>query len=89
MLVLINGLPPMGTALARAKTDDDIGWSMTDHLLASVVDALRLANWQRAANSSDSNRPNPIQRPGDTGRRITDEQAETLMSIVARRWEED
>lgn len=88
LLALLNGLPPLGTALARATGDDVLGWTLTDHLLADAVDALRAANWQRGAGASESNRPEPIVRPGQSGlpsKRINDEQAERLKAIVASR----
>lgn len=39
-------------------------WSITDHLLAAVADAVSVANWQRASNATAANRPKPIPRPG-------------------------
>jgi hypothetical protein len=36
---------------------------VTDHLLAGVVDELRVANWQRTDRKSPV--PKPIPRPGD------------------------
>lgn len=45
--------------LAREFGSD--GWSRTDHLLALVVDDLRLANWQRSRDGArNRNRPKPI-----------------------------
>lgn len=45
--------------LAQALGGD--GWSRTDHLLALVVDELRVANWQRSKDGSKGrNRPTPI-----------------------------
>jgi len=44
--------------------NQDASWSVTDHLLAAVVDVLQAANWQRAGDSK-APRPKPIPRPGD------------------------
>lgn len=47
------------------------GWSRTEHLLAMVVDELRLANWQRTKEGSKNrNRPKPISPLAPKGRRI-------------------
>ncbi|WP_425591812.1 DUF5361 domain-containing protein [Actinomyces procaprae] len=41
-------------------------WGLTEHLLAAAVDALNIANWQRAnaGKKAPSPRPKPIPRPG-------------------------
>lgn len=47
------------TLTAQAAGGD--GWSRTDHLLAMVIDELRLANWQRTKDAAkNKNRPKPI-----------------------------
>lgn len=47
------------TLTSQAAGSD--GWSRTDHLLAFIVDELRLANWQRTKDGAKgSNRPKPI-----------------------------
>lgn len=44
---------------------DDAVWGIHEHLLASAVDALRVANWQRSADGAKGrNYPEPIPRPG-------------------------
>jgi hypothetical protein len=44
---------------------ESASWSLTDHLLAAVVDALHVANWQRTSDGAKGRRrPKPIPRPG-------------------------
>ena len=50
------------TALALERYGAAVAWSLTDHLLATVVDALHNANWQRGGGKGS--RPKPIERPG-------------------------
>ena len=64
-------MPALGTALARAVVDDQVGWTNTDHLLAHVLDALHAANWQRGGKEAD--RPKPWPRPGQQPERPNDE----------------
>lgn len=40
----------------------DAPWDKTQHLLASIVDVLNNANWQRAGNNNLP-RPRPMERP--------------------------
>lgn len=40
-------------------------WAVTDLLLASTIDTLRLANWQRAGGKGS--KPKPIRVPGSVG----------------------
>jgi len=54
---------PAESATVRAMVGDSAAWSTEAHLTALVVDALNVANWQRAARKG-STRPTPIQRPG-------------------------
>lgn len=54
---------PAESATVRATVGDSAAWSTEAHLTALVVDALNVANWQRAARKG-SPRPTPIQRPG-------------------------
>lgn len=60
MLVYIRHLPP-GSPLGVALHGDAARWGVTEHLLASAVDALVGANWQRGGGKGQ--RPKPIQRP--------------------------
>lgn len=39
-------------------------WSMSDHILAAILDSLNAANWQRGGGKGQ--RPKPMQRPGST-----------------------
>jgi hypothetical protein len=57
---LIRYLPPESSL--RAERDEGAGWSLSDHLLASAVDALRGGNWQRSGGKGS--KPKPIPRPG-------------------------
>lgn len=58
--VLIRYLPA-DSALARALYGAAVEWSATEHLLASIVDALNVLIWQNTAKGA---RPRPIARPG-------------------------
>lgn len=50
------------TALALEQHGQDVLWSLTDHLLAVIADALHGANWQRGEGKGT--KPKPIPRPG-------------------------
>lgn len=50
------------TALALERWGSTVVWTLTDHLLATAVDALHSANWQRGGGKGM--RPQPITRPG-------------------------
>lgn len=50
------------TALALEQNGAAVLWSITDHLLATAVDALHNANWQRGGGKGL--KPKPIPRPG-------------------------
>ena len=61
--VLMANLPP-GAALWRAM-DVPGAWTNGEHLAASAVDALEVANWQRTtAGAEGRNVPQPVARPG-------------------------
>ncbi len=49
------------SAVARHVMGDAFGWGVGEYLLASAVDALHGANWQRSGKGS---RPEPVARPG-------------------------
>ncbi|KGM18144.1 hypothetical protein MA47_09655 [Corynebacterium auriscanis] len=51
------------SAIARQSMGDAYGWGVGEYLLASAVDALHGANWQR---SGKGERPKPIPRPSVT-----------------------
>lgn len=63
---LASQLPPDG-AVGRATEGE--GFTITDHLLLTVIDYLAGANWQRAnsglARTKQSKPPEPVRRPGD------------------------
>lgn len=70
--MFLNNLPS-DSAFQRSLAGDAGLWTTTDYLLASVVDFLAQANWQRGGGKGQ--RPKPIERPG-TRKRIG-----TAMSI--------
>ncbi|AJA43689.1 tail assembly chaperone [Mycobacterium phage Findley] len=56
---------PPGTAVFHAF---EKGWTTSDYLLAHVIDALRINNWQRtegAHKNPPQGAPDPFPRPGD------------------------
>lgn len=58
-----------GTALGEV-THGHVLWETGDHLLAAVVDAVQIGNWQRAGKKSLP-KPKPVQRPGSKGKTKT------------------
>lgn len=61
--VLMVNLPP-GAALWRAM-DVPAAWTLGEHMAASQVDALAVANWQRSKAGTEANKmPKPLPRPG-------------------------
>ncbi|MGW6457805.1 hypothetical protein ACWF94_18150, partial [Streptomyces sp. NPDC055078] len=66
--VLVRQLP-RDSAFAQAREGEAAQWSLTDHLLAAVVDHLAIANWMFASvnrdeDSSAPEAPQPVPRPG-------------------------
>lgn len=53
---------PRGSALWQV-TNSDLTWPDETYLLATAVDALHGANWQRGAGKGPQ--PKPVQRPSD------------------------
>lgn len=53
----------MESAVARELHGVDTEWTTPAQLLATIADALRIANWQRAGGKK-KDRPEPIERPG-------------------------
>ena len=56
---------PPGSAVFHAV---EKGWTTSDHLLAHVIDGLRINNWQRtegATKNPPRGVPEPFPRPGD------------------------
>lgn len=60
LIAYVRQLPPE-SATARAMGGDAADWDTRAHLLASVVDQLAVANWQRSGKKSG--KPKPIKRP--------------------------
>lgn len=63
---------PSDSALVQAMHPEESAWDIHAHLLASVLDTLNFANWQRQGKKS-AKKPKPIPRPG-----VTDPDSETL-----------
>ncbi|MEV8036997.1 hypothetical protein [Streptomyces sp. NPDC086182] len=60
---------PRDSALLREVQGEAAEWSVTDHLLAAVVDQLTQANWMFATVNQDEDAapldfPEPLPRPG-------------------------
>ena len=51
------------SALVRFEHPEESAWSVTDHLLANVIDLLNLRLWQESGGKA--RRPDPIPRPND------------------------
>ncbi|WP_435862954.1 hypothetical protein [Streptomyces phaeochromogenes] len=88
--MLIQHLP-RDSALVRALHGEAADWSVTDHLLATVVDQLAEANWMFATVNRDEDAesidfPEPVPRPGaerqepvtDTASRTASQQPSAL-----------
>lgn len=63
--VLAINLPP--GAGVWAAVGSDAAWTAETHLLASAIDVLAGANWQRGGG--EGRQPRPIPRPGDEFRK--------------------
>lgn len=59
--LLVEHLPAT-SATARA-VNPDAEWTLAEHLLAAVLDALNGANWQRGGGKGSY--PHPVPRPSD------------------------
>lgn len=69
---------------------DAAQWGWQEHLLASAVDALHAANWQRAGKKN-APRPKPVRRPGAVDpneRRFTgtSRSIEELRAVLREKW---
>lgn len=72
---------PPGSAVFHAV---ERGWGTTDHLLAHVIDALKINNWQRtegARKKPPRNVPEPFPRPGDEVQKPSDGD-DTVVSVA-------
>jgi hypothetical protein len=83
----VTALAADPTTLTAQEMGGD-GWSRTDHLLALVVDELRIANWQRSRDGSrNRNRPKRISPlAGGEGKRIgrTDRSPDEVAAYLAK-----
>lgn len=62
LAVLIEQLP-RGSQTRNAVLGEDQDWSMGDHLVANVIDAVFMLAWVTAGNKKNP-KPDPIARPG-------------------------
>lgn len=67
-------------AIAGAKAD----WGATEHLLASVFDALNVANWQRGSTKGQA-KPAPLRRPGDQPTGLSQDEVQRRLHDLAER----
>jgi hypothetical protein len=64
-VALVASLPPE-SAFVRSVHGEQAAWGVQEHLLASAVDALNVANWQRSRDGQTGRRaPRPVPRPTD------------------------
>ena len=65
-LIVFLRQAPRTSAYTRAREPERASWGVTDYLLATIADALAVANWQRASQGrrAPGPRPKPIPRPG-------------------------
>lgn len=59
---------------AREVVGPQARWSTTEYLLANLIDAVQVGNWQFAAANTPKGkqrpeRPKPVERPGETAKR--------------------
>jgi hypothetical protein len=65
--VVMQGMNQHGTALYRSvRGEEEAVWGLPEQLLATVVDAVQVGNWQFAAANSKRKppAPTPLPRPG-------------------------
>ena len=56
---------PLGRAMSRKVSGEVSDWSVSEHLLASAVDALNWLVWSKTEDGAKNRRrPKPIPRPG-------------------------
>ncbi|MDH6111168.1 hypothetical protein P3T36_003192 [Kitasatospora sp. MAP12-15] len=80
LAVLIRHLP-RDSALNRELLGEAVDWSVTDYLLAHVVDHLAVANWMFATINRDEDAdpldpPEPVARPGIDGEHASEDTLE-------------
>lgn len=54
---------PRSSALTREMFAEEVSWSVTDHLLAGILDYSALIAWLNS-DTKKNKRPDPIKRPG-------------------------
>lgn len=81
---LIEWLPP-DAATRRSVHGERARWGDAEHLLASIVDLLAGANWQRADPKKSGPPPKPLPRPGETPKG-TRHPKPTMSQADLRRW---
>ncbi|MGW0422609.1 hypothetical protein [Streptomyces sp. NPDC003015] len=93
MRVLVEHLPA-DSSYARAVHGEQADWTVTDHLLAAVVDHLAVANWMFATVHRDEDAepaeyPEAVPRPSkaeaevvETPRTMREERGATATEIV-------
>lgn len=60
--IIVRGAP-RDSAIGRSIGGATSEWGVTEHLLALLVDAVVIGNWQRQGNPH-APRPHPLSRPG-------------------------
>lgn len=63
---VLLGQLPADSATVRAASGDAAAWTLSEHLLAGILDAELAALWQRGGGKG--RRPRPIERPGTKAR---------------------
>ena len=63
--MLVRQLPPEA-ALWRSIDPEGSAWTMTNHLLAALFDAVQAGNWQQRQiwSKASTAMPSPLPRPG-------------------------
>lgn len=55
----------MDSHLYRSMHPDEAGWTLTNHLLATIADVLRWLQWSKTKDGrKNRGAPEPIERPG-------------------------
>lgn len=54
---------PRESAIGQSLGGDSAAWSTSEHLMALLVDAVVIGNWQRQGDPH-ARRPDPLSRPG-------------------------
>jgi hypothetical protein len=81
MGVLIDAMPAESATIRSLAGEP--GWTVTDHLLATVVDTLSISNWLFVAANSGKNSNNPKPKPLPRFGERAKEKAEADSTVVA------